>query len=155
MRPYSEDLRERIVEAHGAGEGSVRELAKRFAVDPGTVQNYLTLKRETGDVRPRPHGGGTEPKLDAAGVQLVGTVVQEKNDRTHAEIAKELEARIHVKVSRATVWRALKRLGITRKKRRLVRASRLGPKSSRSVQPSSGSSSGWTRSASSSSTNSA
>lgn len=133
MRPYSEDLRERIVKAHEAGEGSVRELAKRFAVDPGTVQNYLNLKRETGDVRPRPHGGGTEPKLDAAGVQLVGTVVQEKNDRTHAEIAKELEARIHVKVSRTTVWRALRRLGITHKKRRLARASRLVQRFSRSA----------------------
>jgi transposase len=138
MRPYSEDLRERIVEAYEAGEGSVRELAKRFAVDPGTVQNYLNLKRETGDVRPRPHGGGTEPKLDAAGVQLVGTVVQEKNDRTHAEIAKELETRIQVKVSRATVWRALERLGLKRKKKRFVRASRLGRTSSKTARCSSG-----------------
>ena len=116
MKPYSRDLRQRIVEAYEAFEGSVRELAQRFRVDPKTVQNYLNLKRETGSVAPRPHGGGPQPKLDEAGVQQVRTVVEEKNDRTHAEIAKELETRIQVKVSRATVWRALERLGITRKK---------------------------------------
>jgi transposase len=137
MKPYSEDLRRRIVGAYEAAEGSVRELAKRFVVDPTTVQNYLNLKRETGSVAPRPHAGGPEPKLDDAGVRLVGTVVEEKNDRTHAEIAKELESRIQVKVGRATVWRALERLGLTRKKRRCARASNLGQRSSRSAPPSS------------------
>jgi len=42
MEPYGLDLRTRIVEAHENGEGSVRELAERFAVAPNTVQNYLT-----------------------------------------------------------------------------------------------------------------
>ena len=116
MKPYSRDLRQRIVDAYDALEGSVRELAQRFKVDPKTVQNYLNLKRKAGSVAPRPHRGGPPPKLDEAGMQQVRTVVEEKNDRTHAEIAKELETRIQVKISRATVWRALERLGITRKK---------------------------------------
>ena len=137
MKPYSADLRQRIVGAYEALEGSVRELAKRFRVDPATVQNYLNLKRETGSVAPRPHGGGPEPKLDAAGVQQVRTLVEEKNDRTHAEIAKELETRIQVKVARSTVWRALQRLNLTRKKKRPVRASRIGRRSSKSVRSSS------------------
>lgn len=138
MKSYSEDLRKRIVDAYEALEGSVRELAKRFVVDPKTVQNYLNLKRQTGSVAPRPHGGGLEPKLDDAGVQLVRTVVEEKNDRTHAEIAKELETRIRVKVSRATVWRALDRLDLTRKKKHPVQASRIGRTSSKNVRSSSG-----------------
>ena len=116
MKPYSTDLRKRVVDAYEALEGSERELAQRFKIDLKTVQNYLNLKRETGSVAPRPHGGGPQPKLDEAGIQQVRTLVAEKNDRTHAEIAKELETRIQVKVSRATVWRALERLGITRKK---------------------------------------
>lgn len=137
MKPYSEDLRKRIVDAYEAAAGSVRELAKRFMVDPKTVQNYLNLKRGTGSVAPRPHGGGPEPKLDHAGVQLVRTVVEEKNDRTHEEIAKELESRIQVKVSRATVWRALDGLGLTRKKRRFMGASKIGRRSSKSARSSS------------------
>jgi len=127
MDPYSIDLRQRIVDAHHKGEGSVRELAQRFVVSPNTVQNYLNLERETGSVTPRPHGRGPAPKLDDAGVQEVRTLIEEKNDRTLDEIAKELETRRNVHVGRSTVWRALDRLGLRRKKRRFVRASRICP----------------------------
>jgi transposase len=94
----------------------VRELAQRFVVSPNTVQNYLNLERETGSVAPRPHGGGPAPKLDDASVKEVRTLVEERNDRTLEEIAKELEARRKVRVGRTTVWRALERLGLSRKK---------------------------------------
>jgi transposase len=116
MRPYSTDLRERIVDAYYKAEGSVRELATRFKVAPKTVQNYLNRKRETGSVEPRPHGGGPAPKLDDAGVRELRTVVEEKNDRTLGEIANELDRRFKVRVGRSTVWRIMDRLGITRKK---------------------------------------
>jgi transposase len=116
MRPYSTDLRERIVDAYHKAEGSVRELATRFKVAPKTVQNYLNRKRETGSVEPRPHGGGPAPKLDDAGVRELRTVVEEKNDRTLDEIANELDRRCKVRVGRSTVWRITERLGITRKK---------------------------------------
>lgn len=116
MRPYSTDLRERIVDAYHKAEGSVRDLAARFKVAPKTVQNYLNRKRETGSVEPRPHGGGPAPKLDDAGVQELRNVVEEKNDRTLDEIANELDRRCKVRVGRSTVWRITERLGITRKK---------------------------------------
>jgi len=89
------------------------------------VQNYLNLERETGSVAPRPHGGGPAPKLDDAGMQEVRTLIEEKNDRTLDEIAKELETRRSVHVGRTTVWNALDRLGLRRKKRRYARASRI------------------------------
>jgi transposase len=41
MKPYHTDLRKRIVDAYQKAEGSVRELAVRFKVRPGTVQDYL------------------------------------------------------------------------------------------------------------------
>lgn len=116
MRPYSIDLRQRIVDAYKKAEGSVRELAQRFVVTPKTVQNYLNLERQTGSVVPRPHGGGPAPKLDDAGVQQVRAIVEEKNDRTLDETAKEVETRLHVHVSRSTVWRVVERLGLGRKK---------------------------------------
>jgi transposase len=116
MRPYSIDLRERIVEAYEKAEGSVREVAVRYKVSSKTVQNYLNRKRETGSVEPRPHGGGPAPKLDDAGVQALRTVVEEKNDRTLGEIVNELDRRCNVRVGRSTVGRILERLGITRKK---------------------------------------
>jgi transposase len=155
MKPYHSDLRKRIVDAYKKAEGSVRELAVRFKVAPGTVQNYLTLERETGSVEPHPHGGGPVPKLDDAGVRELRAVVDEKNDRTLDEIARELDRRRNVLVGRTTVWRALDRLGLTRKKRRSAPRNRIGPKSGRSVKSSSGRSTKPIRRACSTSTSSA
>jgi transposase len=137
MEPHSIDLRQRIVDAHHRGEGSVRELAARFVVAPNTVQNYLNLERRTGSVAPRPHGGGPRPKLDDAGVQQVRTLLEEKNDRTLDELGTELVARLNVHVSRSTVWRTVSRAGMTRKKRRYVPASRIGPTCNASARTSS------------------
>jgi transposase len=116
MRPISSDLRQRIVDTYRRGEGSVREVAQRFKVASKTVQNYLNLQRDTGSVAPRPHGGGPAPKLDEVGVQAVRTLLEEKNDQTLKELTEQLAARHQVQVSRSTVWRAVERLGITRKK---------------------------------------
>jgi transposase len=155
MKPYHTDLRKRIVDAYRKAEGSVRELAVRFKVAPRTVQNYLNLERETGSVEPRPHGGGAAPKLDDAGMREVRAVVEEKNDRTLAEITSELDRRCHVRVGITTVWRALDRLGITRKKRRSALRNRTGPRFRRSVRHSNGRSSRSSRRACSTSTSSA
>jgi transposase len=155
MKPYHTDLRKRIVDAYQKAEGSVRELAARFKVRPGTVQSYLNLKRETGSVEPRPHGGGPAPKLDDGGVRELRAVVEEKNDRTLDEVANELDRRRQVRVGRTTVWRVLNRLGITRKKKTNTPRNRSGPKSRRSVKPSSSRSSRSSRRACSTSTSSA
>jgi transposase len=124
MGPYSLDLRKRIVDAYRNREGSVRELAERFAVSPTTVQNYLNLARTTGDVAPRPHGGGMPPKVDEASEPDVCALLEEKSEWTLAELAEQLEQRHHVRVSVATMSRTLRRMGITRKKGRFVPSSK-------------------------------
>jgi len=116
MEPYGLDLRARIVEAHKNREGSVRELAERFAVAPNTVQNYLTLYRTTGSVAPRPHGGGVPPKIDERSLEQVGMLVEKMSDATVNELADEFSRRHHIAVGRSTMDRALGRLNVTRKK---------------------------------------
>lgn len=138
MKPYSLDLRRRIVDAYHNGEGSVRELAERFAVAPNTVQNYLNLERTAGTVAPCPHSGGVPSKIDDAGCQTVRELVEEKNDRTLAELTDELDERQHVHVSISTMSRTLTRMGITRKKGRYTPASRIGPTWSSSARTSAG-----------------
>ncbi|WP_437605435.1 transposase [Sorangium sp. So ce834] len=129
MGPYSVDLRQRIVDAYRNGEGSMREIAARFAVVLSTVQEYLSLERSTASVAPRPHGGGRASKIDEAGAQQLRALVDEKNDRTLDELIELLEHRTGARVSRPTMCRALMRLGLTRKKRRYVQANRTGPMS--------------------------
>lgn len=127
MGPYSIDLRQRIVDTYHNGEGSVREVAQRFKVTSKTVANYLKLERETGRVAPRPHGGGPARKLDDEGVQQVRTLLEEKSDQTLDELAQQMAARHQVQIRRSTLHDAVARAGMTRKKRRYVPASRIGP----------------------------
>jgi transposase len=105
--PYQVDLRRRILRAYTHGEGSVRALAKRFAVAPGTVQNYLNLFRQTGSLAPRPHGGGVKPRLDSQRLKDVYRLIQEMPEATMLELAKALADRYHIEVSRQTMARAL------------------------------------------------
>lgn len=130
MGPYGLDLRTRIVEAHQDGEGSVRELAERFAVAPNTVQNYLNLQRATGSVAPRPHGGGPGPAIDARGQEQLRALLQEMPDATEDELADALVRRHRIVVSGSTVGRTLRRMGITRKKKRFMRPNEIDRTSS-------------------------
>jgi transposase len=117
MRPYALDLRSRIVEAYDNKEGSVRDLAERFAVAPNTVQNYLSLRRKTGSLEPLPSGGGgAEPLINEEGLQEVRRLVDEFPDASETELARAFEERQRVMVSRATIGRARRRLQVTRKK---------------------------------------
>jgi len=129
MGPYSLDLRHRIVHAYRNREGSVRDLAERFAVAPNTVQNYLTRARVTGDLAPSPHGGGMPRKIDEAGERVVCALLEENNARILAELVEQFEQRRHVHVSIATMARTLERMEITRKKGRWV-----PPSETRSVE---------------------
>jgi transposase len=113
---YGLDLRTRIVDAYKNGEGSIRDIAERFAVSPGTVQDYLKLKRSTGRLDPRPVSGGVEPLIDTDGLRKVGQLVGAQPDATTEELADRFAREHCVAVSRPTMGRALQRLGITRKK---------------------------------------
>ena len=116
MRPYGNELRTRIVEAHRRGEGSVRDLAERFAVAPNTVQNYLNLYRATGSVGPRQHSGEVPPKIDDQSLEQVRVLLEETPDATVDELADDFSRRHHIAVGRSTMDRALHRLNMTRKK---------------------------------------
>ena len=114
-RPYSQDLRDRVLAAAHAGltHGAV---AARFAVGESTVRSWLRRERVTGSAAARPNRGG-RPKLDAAGDAALRALVAERNDRTLAELAGGLRERTGVRVSVMAVWRACARLALRRKKK--------------------------------------
>lgn len=113
MRPLSLDLRERIIAAVACGEHSLRQLASLFFVDLSTIVRLLQRYRRTGSVHPKPHAGGTQPKLDAGAVARLLALVQEQPDATLAE----LRDRLGIACSIMAIFRALKRRGISRKKK--------------------------------------
>jgi transposase len=59
-KPYSMDLRERVVAAIEDGE-STHQAAARFAIGIATAGAWARLKRSTGDVRPAKQGKPSQP----------------------------------------------------------------------------------------------
>jgi transposase len=117
MKPYSNDLRTKIVEAYHRGEGPMRELAEQFSVSLSCV--WLLLKRygETGKVDPKAHGGGPQARIQGEGSQVLRQLVRENPDATLMELRDLFRRRTGIAVSCSTVALSLKKLKITRKKK--------------------------------------
>lgn len=149
-RAYSVDLRERVLVACERREGTRAEVARRFRVAASTVHAWLRAARETGRRAPMPPGRGRMPVGGEAAV--LTELIAQGNDATLAECADRLAAQTGVRRSVAAVCRALKRLGLVRKKRRSGRPSRSGRTSRRREPPGVPNWPGSTRTGSSSST---
>ena len=116
MRAYSLDLRQKVVAAVERGDSTIEEVASTFGVGLTFVKKMLRQHRETGDLSPRPHGGGHTPRLSVRHLKLLRSEVARHPDKTAAALREHLEERAGVAVSRPTVSRALSRLGLSRKK---------------------------------------
>lgn len=113
-RPYSQDLRERVVAFVGSGH-SRRAAAAHFDVSPSFVINLMTAYRERGSLAPKPVGGRRHAKLDPHGAFLLRRVA-EKDDITMPELAGELEAECGTRADPASLSRWLIRNGYRFKK---------------------------------------
>ena len=61
-KPYSQDLRERVIAAVDTGTGAY-VAAPLFQVSVSYIYKALIRRRKTGEVTARPSGGGPKPKL--------------------------------------------------------------------------------------------
>lgn len=116
MKPYSLDLRERIVRAYEQGQGSIAEVAASFNVSTSFLKKMLRQWRQTSDLAPLPHGGGKPPSLTPRQKQLLKRKVREQNDVTLAELQQLLSEQESVDVHLSTISRALSSLGLPHKK---------------------------------------
>ena len=116
MRAYSPDLRQRIVEAVAAGD-SPSTVAVRFCVHRETVRRYVRRHAATGTLAPSVAPGGVRHIPVAAHPALLAQLAAWPDATLDAH--RERWAREQgVAVSRATIQRAVARVGWTRKKRR-------------------------------------
>jgi transposase len=115
MRPYSTDLRERVAAAVDHGEGSQREIARRFRVSLSFVIRLLQRRRDAGTVEPKPHGGGPPPVLGPDDHRRLAALIGEQPDAT----PEQLKQRGGFACSLKTLWLALRRRGLTLKKKSL------------------------------------
>ena len=117
MKTYSIDLRERIVEAVDNKEGTLREIAETFKVNKSFIDKLLKQRRETGSIEALPHGGGPSRLIDVEKEVLIGNYVLENIDATLDEICDYLAKKAKLRVSVPTMFRALQRLNLPRKKK--------------------------------------
>ena len=113
-RPYSLDLRERMVRAVEGG-ASRRATAAKFDVSPSCVIKLLQRWRQKGSLAPEPVSGGRRAKL-ADHAERVEALLAATPDLTIAELRSRLAAD-GIAVSPAAISRFLKACGLTRKKR--------------------------------------
>ena len=113
MKAYSQDLRKRILETVQRGDGTLRQIARRFLVSVSFVTRLLQLHRRTGALEPRPHGGGNPAVLGPEELEQLRQLVHQQPDAT----LEELRQRLGVSCSTMTISRALRQLGLPRKKK--------------------------------------
>jgi len=113
VRPYSLDLRERVVRRVEAGH-SVREVAGTFGVSVASVVKWSQRQRQTGSCASKPMGCRQARSLARQRDWLLSRLA-EKPDLTLRALVAELEQR-EVKTSYGSVWRILKDEGISFKK---------------------------------------
>jgi len=113
MQAYSQDLRQRILDTVQRGDGTLRQIARRFLVSVSFVTRLLQLHRSTGSLEPRPHGGGNPAVLGAQNLEQLRELVRRQPDATF----EELRQRLGVSCSLRTISRALRKLALPRKKK--------------------------------------
>lgn len=122
MKPYSQDLRERVVKAIDEGR-SQGEVAQLFSVSTATIKRYLKLRRETGSLAPKPIPGYPPRKVGSLQEGL-RPQLEAHPDATLEEHCKLWEAETGTKVSISTMSDAIQRLRWTRKKKTIEASER-------------------------------
>ena len=130
-KAYSQDLRERVFAASDEGE-RVGEIAELLRVSVSYVSKVLMRRRTTGETTVRPGRGHKPPKL-APFYPAIRAYVAERADTTIEALRAWLLAAHQVSASVGLIWHTLKRLGLTLKKSRSGRVSRIGRTSSQLV----------------------
>jgi transposase len=118
-RPYSVDLRERVVQQVAAGE-SVRRVAAMFAVSPSFVVKLAQAWRRRGTVAALPQGGDRRSAAIEQHREWLLRLVGETPDLTLEEIRERLGER-GLPAAVSTIWRFFDRHGISFKKNRARR----------------------------------
>jgi len=113
---YAQDLRDRVLAAYDRGM-KTKQIAALFEVSSSWARRVKQRRREAGETGPRPRGGATVIKID---LDQLAALVQQRPDAT----IKELHALLGADCVESAVFMALKRLGLSFKKKRSTRRSK-------------------------------
>jgi len=122
-RPYSEDLRERLIASVEGEALSCREAALRYRVSASSAIRWVQQYRKGGLTKARPMGGDRRSVLKPERVWLLKLIGRE-DDLTLWAISSRLKSERGVKADASMLWRFFKAEGISFKKNRARRRAR-------------------------------
>ena len=106
MKPFSSDLRQRILDAYDAGEGTRQQIAERFSVSLGFVKKILAQRKATGSIAPIPRPG-RPPAFSGDLLKRLEDFVSRNPDATLVEIQQRFSAEVDCSI--VTIHQTLKR----------------------------------------------
>jgi transposase len=120
-KPYSDDLRSRVVSSMASG-WTCREAGQVFGVAPSTAGNWYRRYQRTSAYSALAMGGDHRSKLTAE-ASWISDRLSAVPELTLTEVCGDLADR-GIEVSYASVWRTVKKLGLRFKKELSTPASR-------------------------------
>ena len=120
-------MRKRILACYDSGKETRLSVAKRFCVSLGMVKKLIQQRRHLGDIAPLHWRAGRKPLLTSAHKEQMEEAIRRQPDTILAEF-REL---LGVDCSLTAIHNVLAGMGMTYKKRRFARASRIAQTSKR------------------------
>lgn len=119
---YAQHLRERVLAAVDRGMGAY-QAAPVFQVSVSWIYKALARRRDTGESTARPQINHVPPKL-LAQHEAIRLKLKSEPDLTLNELRSWLREAHQVSISLRGIWKTLRQLDLTRKKRPSMRRSR-------------------------------
>lgn len=119
MRPYSQDLRKRVIAVIRTGQHTQAEIAELYGLAQATVENWWRRWRTTGSVAAFPHTSGN-PRALRECEAIIRAEVNQRPDLSLAELCARVKVRADVVASPSMLCRELQRLKLPRKKSRFM-----------------------------------
>ena len=123
-KAYSQDLRDRVIDAVENEKMSRRAAARRFGVSESVAVKWLERLERQGSREPVGRGGHRTSKL-MPHRDFLEAARAEKADATLRSLCDRLMAERGVKADTGMMSRFFRRIGVTFKKRPLSRANRI------------------------------
>jgi transposase len=115
MKPYSLDLRERVIAALQSGKLTQPQIAEKYEISLRTVETWARQWRETGTIKAKPHPSGPPRTLQTFD-ELIRQAIAAQPDLTLAELCLRITSKTQVRASASMMCRELQHLNLPRKK---------------------------------------
>lgn len=122
MKPYSQDLRERVIAALEAGDETQAEIAERFCLSKSTVEKWWYRWQATDSCAAFPPGHGPARALHVCETFIRAEIARQP-DVTLGELCERVAEHCAVSASLSAMGRTVQLLKLPRKKRHFTTVS--------------------------------